>query len=91
MLPPAVYHVFMDNLFSSSDLFLSLRQHGHGATGTARANCGIYKDLAVSKNKDKLGKSGYEFNEIRVIPTADNQVNQIAWKDNARVVYVDRF
>ncbi|KAJ0126555.1 Phosphatidylinositol 3,4,5-trisphosphate 3-phosphatase and dual-specificity protein phosphatase PTEN [Fusarium oxysporum f. sp. albedinis] len=75
MLPPAVYHVFMDNLFSSSDLFLSLRQHGHGATGTARANCGIYKDLAVSKNKDKLGKSGYEFNEIRVIPTADNQVS----------------
>ncbi|KAM5529290.1 hypothetical protein FOXYSP1_17134 [Fusarium oxysporum f. sp. phaseoli] len=88
MLPPAVYHVFMDNLFSSSDLFLSLRQHGHGATGTARANCGIYKDLAVSKNKDKLGKSGYEFNEIRVIPTADNQVNQIAWKDNALVLFM---
>lgn len=29
MLPKATYHVFVDNLFSSSDLFRSLRKHGH--------------------------------------------------------------
>ena len=32
LLPKATYHVFVDNLFSSSDLFRSLRKHGHGAT-----------------------------------------------------------
>ncbi|KAJ3453795.1 hypothetical protein MRS44_018427 [Fusarium solani] len=36
MLPKATYHVFVDNLFSSSDLFRSPRKHGHGAAGTAR-------------------------------------------------------
>ncbi|KPM34433.1 hypothetical protein AK830_g12144 [Neonectria ditissima] len=29
MLPKTTYHVFVDNLFSSSDLFRSLRKHGH--------------------------------------------------------------
>ena len=38
MLPKATYHVFVDNLFSSSDLFCSLRKHDHGATGTAHPN-----------------------------------------------------
>jgi hypothetical protein len=73
-LPKSTYHVFVDNLFSSPDLLRSLRQHGHGATGTARPNCGIYKGLADAKTADKAGKSGFEFNEIRVVPTPDNQV-----------------
>ncbi|KAJ0135239.1 Uncharacterized protein HZ326_21717 [Fusarium oxysporum f. sp. albedinis] len=65
-LPPiSTYHVFVDNLFSSPDLFRSLRQKA-----------------------DKAGKSGFQFNEIKVIPTADNQVNQVAWKDNALVLFL---
>ncbi|KAL6364626.1 hypothetical protein LRP88_01746 [Fusarium phalaenopsidis] len=78
LLPQSIYHVFVDNLFSSPDLFRSLRQHGHGATGIARPNYGIYKGLADAKKADKAGKSGFQFNEIKVIPTANNQVNQIA-------------
>jgi hypothetical protein len=74
LLPISTYHVFVDNLFSSPDLFRSLRQHGHGATGTARPNCGIYKGLVEAKKAHKAGKSGFQFNEIKVIPTADNQV-----------------
>jgi hypothetical protein len=77
LLPELTYHVFVDNLFSSPDLFRSLRQHGHGATGTARPNCGIYKGLADAKKADKAGKSGFQFNEIKVIPTADNQVGRL--------------
>ncbi|KAJ3454535.1 hypothetical protein MRS44_013135 [Fusarium solani] len=38
--------------------------------------------------KDQSGKSGFKFNEIRVVPTPDIQVNQIAWKDNALVVFL---
>jgi hypothetical protein len=77
LLPESTYHVFVDNLFSSPDLFRSLRQHGHGATGTARPNCGIYNGLVDAKKADKAGKSGFQFNEIKVIPTADNQVRRL--------------
>ncbi|KAF6518360.1 hypothetical protein HZS61_002438 [Fusarium oxysporum f. sp. conglutinans] len=55
LLPISTYHVFVDNLFSSPDLFRSLRQHGHGATGTARSNCGIYNGLVEAKKADKQG------------------------------------
>ena len=77
LLPNSIYHVFVDNLFSSPDLFLSLRQHGHGATGTARPNCSIFKELIDAKKKDKSRKSGFKFNEIKVIPTPDNQVESL--------------
>jgi hypothetical protein len=62
----------VDNLFSSPDLFHSLRQHGHGVIGTARPNYGIYKGLADTKKADKAGKSGFQFNKIKVIPMANN-------------------
>ncbi|UPK96435.1 hypothetical protein LCI18_007370 [Fusarium solani-melongenae] len=88
MLPKGRYHVFVDNLFSSADLFRSLRAHGYGATGTARVNCGIYKELKEEKQKDVKGKCRYGFNELKAIPTADNKVNQIAWKDNALVLFL---
>ncbi|EXK24666.1 hypothetical protein FOMG_18628 [Fusarium oxysporum f. sp. melonis 26406] len=52
VLPKATYHVSVDNLFLSSDLFHSLRKHGHGATGTARPNCGIHKKLQQDKKAD---------------------------------------
>ncbi|RKK76943.1 hypothetical protein BFJ71_g16847 [Fusarium oxysporum] len=87
LLPISTYHVFVDNLFSSPDLFRSLRQHGHGATGT-RSKCGIYNGLVEAKKADKAGKSGFQFNEIKVIPTANNQVNQVAWKDNELVLFL---
>jgi hypothetical protein len=74
LLPKATYHVFIDNLFSSSGLFRSLRNHGHGATGTARKNCGIHKELANDKGNDGKVRKSYEFNKIKAIPTPDNKV-----------------
>jgi hypothetical protein len=74
MLPLGTYHVFVDNLFSSAALFKRLRDHNYGATGTARPNCGIHRELKQAKERDKAGKSGFEFNEIKVITTADNLV-----------------
>jgi hypothetical protein len=49
LLPEARYHVFLDNLFSSSNLFRRLRRLGHNATGTARRNCGLYRLLVKLK------------------------------------------
>ncbi|KAJ0129897.1 hypothetical protein HZ326_21484 [Fusarium oxysporum f. sp. albedinis] len=39
------YHVFVDNLFSTPLLLRKLHDHRYKATGTARPNCGIHKDL----------------------------------------------
>ncbi|KAF4334320.1 tubulin beta [Fusarium beomiforme] len=77
-LPTGTYHVFVDNLFSSAALFRALRDRGHGATGTARPNCGLHKDLKRDKERDKNGKSGYKFNEVA----------QIGWKDNSLVLFL---
>ena len=51
LLPKANYHVFLDNLFTSPDLFKHLYDMGIGASGTARINCGIHKDLVEVKKK----------------------------------------
>jgi hypothetical protein len=74
MLPKQTYHVFMDDLFSSPNLFRALREAGHGATGTARPNCGITKELKLAKGKDKAGASGFKYNEVKSIPTIDGLV-----------------
>ncbi|EXA31550.1 hypothetical protein FOVG_17171 [Fusarium oxysporum f. sp. pisi HDV247] len=88
MLPKQTYHVFMDNLFSSPNLFRALREAGHRATGTARPNCGITKELKLAKGKDKAGASGFKYNEVKSIPTIDGLVVQIAWKDNSLVLFL---
>ncbi|KAJ3453227.1 hypothetical protein MRS44_018882 [Fusarium solani] len=77
-LPNARYHVFIDNLFSSANLFTHLRRLGHGATGTARRNCGIYKPFVQLKVDDTAGRNLLRFGEV----------NQIAWKDNALVLFL---
>ncbi|KEY73486.1 hypothetical protein S7711_07508, partial [Stachybotrys chartarum IBT 7711] len=47
---------------------------GHRATGTARLNCGIYKELIDTKVQDKAGKY-WAWNELRAYATVDNKVN----------------
>jgi hypothetical protein len=111
-LPEGTYHVFLDNLFSSPDLFKALRILGIGATGTCRTNCGLYRDIVVAKENDRKGKELWPWGRICSWPTPDNKVgrpsssmalgnqtlenallivskvNQIAWKDNALVLFL---
>ncbi|KAF4343858.1 hypothetical protein FBEOM_2191 [Fusarium beomiforme] len=87
-LPAGVYHVFLDNLFSAPDLFVVLGHLGIGATGTCRTNCGLYRQLVKLKAADKTGKSGFAWGQLEAWPTVDNLVNQIAWKDNALVLFL---
>jgi hypothetical protein len=74
-LSSQTYHVFTDNLFSSPHLFRLLRQQGYGATGTARPNCGISKEIKLIKETGK-GSDGAPlvYNEVIMRPTEDNQV-----------------
>ncbi|KAF5584351.1 ac transposable element-derived 4 [Fusarium subglutinans] len=83
MLPKMTYHVFTDNLFSSPNLFRALREAGCGATGTARPNYGVSKELKDAKEGKKAGKGpALQYNEVRAIPTKDKKVIQIGWKDS---------
>jgi hypothetical protein len=78
LLPKQTYHVFTDNLFSSPNLFRALREAGCGATGTARPNCGINKELKEAKERNKAGNSSsLQYNEVYTIPTEDNQVRPL--------------
>ena len=51
LLPHATYHIFLDNLFSSPELFKYLYDKGIGASGTARINCGIHENIVAAKKK----------------------------------------
>jgi hypothetical protein len=75
-LPSANYHVYVDNLFSSPQLFEELRKEGHGATGTARTNCGLFKQLIEAKVRDKQGKC-WRWNELRAYATVSNKVSDL--------------
>jgi hypothetical protein len=54
-LPDVTCHVFLDNLFSSPNLFIVLRDMKVGATGTCRTSIGIFKLLTDHK---KAGNNG---------------------------------
>ncbi|SCO78511.1 uncharacterized protein FRV6_02724 [Fusarium oxysporum] len=62
---------------------------GHGATGTARPNCGI---TTVMKQIKETGKKPdgmpLVYNKVYLIPTKDKQVLQIAWKDSSVVLFL---
>ncbi|KAJ0133681.1 hypothetical protein HZ326_23269 [Fusarium oxysporum f. sp. albedinis] len=88
-LSTQTHHVFTDNLFSSPQLFRLLRQLGHGATGTARPNCGITTEMKHIKETGKAPDgTALQYNEVYLIPTQDKQVIQIAWKDSGIVLFL---
>ena len=63
-LPKARYYVFIDNLFLSANLFIYLRQLGHGAIGIARCNYGIFKPFVQLKVDDIAGRNFLWFSEL---------------------------
>ncbi|KAK1503874.1 uncharacterized protein CCOS01_16949 [Colletotrichum costaricense] len=85
LLPLANYHAFLDNLFASVKLFRALRDQKIGATGTCRKDGGIDKTLVAEKETEGRG---IPLGQPHPISTADGQVNQFTWKDNALVLFL---
>ncbi|KAG5747638.1 hypothetical protein H9Q70_009698, partial [Fusarium xylarioides] len=85
-LRKATYHVFLDNLFSSPNLFRVLREQGFAATGTLRLNSGVHRDLVELKTLDRKGRLLWHWNQLLRLPTADHLVMQFAWKDSKLVL-----
>lgn len=74
LLPPAMYHVYLDNLFSSPDLFKKLYEMDIAASGTARVNCGIHEDLVQAKKKPDASRPwGWSLQ----VPTECNRVGSM--------------
>lgn len=76
-LPEGTYHVFIDNFFSSPNLFRQLRKRGIGATGTCRTNCGLWHQHATDKAADTKGHLSWAWNEVSAVPTTDGLVSDI--------------
>ncbi|KFA80176.1 hypothetical protein S40288_09979 [Stachybotrys chartarum IBT 40288] len=87
-LPKQTYHVFLNNLFSSPQLFRQLRLLGVGATGIARTNAGLFEQLVKAKENDRKGQKMWSWGRLQSWPTEDNLINQIGWKDNALVIFL---
>ena len=71
LLPPAKYHVYLDNLFSSPDLFKYLYDIDIGASGTTRVNSGINVEIANAKTK---GDRSRPWGWTMQVPTACEKV-----------------
>lgn len=80
-LPEGRYHVYLDNLFTSTKLLELLRSKGFAATSTYRTTSGVLLELVELKKKDK-GKGEIPWGTLYAIPIETNRVNQIRWKDN---------
>ena len=76
-LPPARYHVTLDNLFVSNTLMELLRKRGWGATGTCRTNAGVISELIDIKKNDK-GPQELPWGTLISMPTTSGLVCQWA-------------
>jgi hypothetical protein len=75
-LPPARYHVILDNLFTSHKLIKVLRSHGFEATGTYQTNTRVISELVNIKKNDK-GKDKMPWGTLVSMPTTSGKVIQI--------------
>jgi hypothetical protein len=71
------FNVYMDNLFTTVPLLLSLRERGIGGVGTARSN--------AFPSAHKVLSEGSEWNTVLGGTTADGKVQAIEWQDQRTV------
>ncbi|KAG5768444.1 hypothetical protein H9Q72_004051 [Fusarium xylarioides] len=91
-LPPAAYHIFFDNLFTTPSLIRALRERGIAATGTAHTNHGIYHDFIIAKQANREGQlQKWDFNKLQAVPSEDDLVNHIAFQDNCLVLWMTSY
>jgi hypothetical protein len=86
------YHVFLDNLFTSAPLFVYLHHSKIGASGTARKNAGLHKDIVqVDKEEKKKDVRTREWGNSTPRVVKAGLVSQIGWKDNSLVKHMSNY
>ena len=84
--PPGTYSVTIDNLFTSTKLFMYLLAEGFGARGTARMNAGVHQDLINYKKSDKNDIIPWGTTHLRYV--AEGAVAQMGWKDSCYCLFM---
>jgi hypothetical protein len=83
--PQHGYHCFMDNLFSSTELFQLLRDRGIAATGTTRPNRIDSHQMQEVRRQEKA-KDSLPWGTFFAKKHKTQEVMQFAFKDNALVL-----
>ena len=87
------YHIWLDNLFTSSRLLSYLHSNNVGASGTARANSGIHQDILKEKTiESKKDQYEWGYKTVRYVIQGsvdkDNgKIMQMGWKDNSYCLF----
>jgi hypothetical protein len=80
------YHVFLDNLFVYIRIIKYICSQGISITSTCGDNTGVIQEFLDLKKKDK--KDIIKWGETYYIPTENNQVCYIRWKDQVFVLII---
>jgi hypothetical protein len=83
------YHVYLDNLFTSSKLLIYCYGLHIGVTGTARAKAGVYVDIVeVHKTEKKKDNKEHKWGHKVVRYVENGHIAQMGWKDNAFTLFM---
>lgn len=81
-------HIFyLDNLFTNVKLLKYMRERGFGVTGTCTAKSGILASFAQMKAQDAK-KDTIPWGTLHSEPSEDEDIQFVAWKDNALVLFM---
>lgn len=88
ILPPNKHVLWIDNLFTTTDLLLTLREYGIGAAGTCKKSLstGIARELVEMREKGK--KLQLPWGTFKSIVTNDGNIRQLGWQDQAFVLFL---
>ena len=87
------YHIWLDNLFTSSKLLSYLHGKNVGASGTARPNSGIHQDIldekTIESTKDQFewGYKTIRYVVQSAVNTNNGTIMQMGWKDNSYCLF----
>jgi hypothetical protein len=90
-LPKASYHVYLDNLFTSTQLLEYLRSQGFAATGTCRTSSGVHEDIVKLKKTREKGANAMPWGTTVTIPTESENVLHIGFQDSAFALAMSTF
>jgi hypothetical protein len=82
-LPKATYHVYLDNLFTSTQLLEYLRSEGFAATGTCTVSSGVHEDIVYLKKTQERGANAMPWGTTVAIPTESENVVHTGFQDAA--------
>lgn len=85
-LPKKPYHLWIDNLFTSTRFLEVLADRGYGGTGTCRTSSSVLKELIEFKKSDT--NDIIPWGTKKSLFTESGKVCQTGWKDNTIVLII---